>query len=65
MGVVITALGGFTPQAFRVAWLVQYPVWVIAVVGVLISRRKARRLDAARGVALPMREVVAGVRGDR
>jgi MFS family permease len=66
MGAVITALGGFTPQAFRVAWLVQYPVWVIAVVGVLITRRKARRLDATRGVVpRPLRDVLAGVRGDR
>jgi MFS family permease len=58
MGVVMTALGGFTPDAFRVAWLVQYPVWAVAVVGVLVSRRQARRLDAARGIApRPLREV--------
>jgi len=66
MGVVITALGGFTPHAFRVAWLVQYPVWVIAVVGVLTTRRKARRVDDVREVAPRLlRDVVAGVRGDR
>jgi len=50
MGVLLTALGGFTAEAFRVAWLVQYPIWVFAVIGVLVSRRKARRIDAARGV---------------
>ena len=50
MGGVLTALGGFTPEAFRVAWLVQYPVWLFAVVGILVTRRKARRFDAARGV---------------
>jgi MFS family permease len=50
MGAVMTALGGFTPEAFRIAWLVQYPVWAFAVVGVFVTRRKARRLDAARGV---------------
>ena len=33
MGAVMTALGGFTPEAFRVAWLLQYPVWAIAAVG--------------------------------
>jgi predicted MFS family arabinose efflux permease len=43
MGAVLTALGGFTPEAFRVAWLVQYPVWAFAVVGVLVMRRRARR----------------------
>ena len=66
MGAVMTALGGFSPEAFRVAWLVQYPVWVVAVVGVVITRRKARRLDAARGVVpRPLGEVVAGALGRR
>jgi hypothetical protein len=38
----MTAMGGFTPEAFRVAWLVQYPVWLVAVIGVLVMRRQAR-----------------------
>jgi MFS family permease len=60
MGGVLTALGGFTPEAFRVAWLVQYPVWGVAVTGILVARRKARRLDAERGVVpRPLREVFA------
>jgi MFS family permease len=60
MGTVMTALGGFTPEAFRVAWLVQYPIWALAVVGIVVTRRKARRLDAARGVVpRPIREVLA------
>ncbi len=64
MGVVMTLLGGFTAEAFRIAWLLQYPVWAIAVVGVLVNRRQARRLDAERGVApRPLREVLAGMRG--
>jgi len=59
MGGLMSALGGFTPEAFHVAWLVQYPVWLFAVVGVLVTRRKARRLDAARGVVpRPLREVL-------
>jgi MFS family permease len=59
MGAVMTALGGFTPEAFRVAWLVQYPVWAFAVVGVLVTRRQARRVDAARGVVpRPLRELL-------
>jgi MFS family permease len=59
MGGVLTALGGFTAEAFRVAWLVQYPVWAFAVVGILVTRRKARRVDAARGIApRPLRDVV-------
>ena len=53
MGGVLTALGGFTPEAFRVAWLVQYAVWGLAVTGILVARRKARRLGrrARRGAA--------------
>jgi MFS family permease len=63
MGAVLDALGGFTPEAFRVAWLVQYPVWLLATVGVVTTRRKARRLDAARGIApRPLREVVGSRR---
>jgi MFS family permease len=63
MGVLLTAMGGFTLEAFRVAWLVQYPVWALAVVGLLVSRRTARRLDAARGVVpRPLRDVLAGRR---
>ena len=45
------------------AWLVQYPVWAFAVIAVLITRRKARRLDASRGVVpRPLREVLRGGR---
>jgi MFS family permease len=63
MGAVLDLLGGFTPEAFRVAWLVQYPLWLLATVGVLITRGKARRLDAERGVVpRPLREVVTARR---
>ncbi|MEU7813265.1 MFS transporter [Pseudonocardia sp. NPDC049154] len=66
VGAVLTALGGFTAEAFRVAWLLQYPIWALAVVGILATRRKARRLDAARGIApRPLREVAAGLRRPR
>ncbi|GAA1866825.1 MFS transporter [Pseudonocardia ailaonensis] len=43
VGAVLTALGGFTPEAFRVAWLLQYPIWGLAVVGILVNRRVVRR----------------------
>jgi MFS family permease len=64
MGAVLDALGGFTPEAFRVAWLVQYPVWLFATVGVLVTRRKTRRLLAAEDgvVPRPLREVVTARR---
>jgi MFS family permease len=43
MGLVLDLAGGFTPDAFRLAWLVQYPVWAVAVVCLLLARRTARR----------------------
>jgi MFS family permease len=63
MGVLLDVLGGFTFDAFRMAWLVQYPVWLVAVIGIVVTRRKARRIDAARGVVpRPLRQVLAGSR---
>jgi hypothetical protein len=43
MGLIIGAMGGYSFESFRVAWTVQYAVWVLAVIGILITRRKARR----------------------
>jgi MFS family permease len=43
MGLVLNLLGGFTAEAFRIAWLVQYPVWAVGVVCLLLARRTARR----------------------
>jgi MFS family permease len=47
MGGIMTALGGFTPEAFHLAWLVQYPVWLAAAIGVLVTRRQVRDQGAA------------------
>ncbi len=44
MGVILGAAGGYSFDSFRLAWTVQYAVWVLAVVGILITRGKARRL---------------------
>jgi MFS family permease len=43
MGVLLEAYGGYGFESFRIAWLAQYPIWVIAIAGVLITRKKARR----------------------
>lgn len=57
MGVVLDRLGGFTFDAFRVAWLVQYPFWLFALVGLMINHRQARRIAAAEGSPrAPLRE---------
>jgi MFS family permease len=62
VGVVLGLVGpgGYTPDAFRVAWTVQYAVWGFALVGVLVARRRARRRMAADGVVVsPLREALA------
>lgn len=43
MGMVIGAAGGYSFSSFRLAWCVQYVVWALAIAGILITRRKARR----------------------
>jgi MFS family permease len=48
MGLIIGSAGGYSFESFRVAWTVQYAVWALATVGILITRRKARRLMKAK-----------------
>lgn len=43
MGIILGATGGYSFESFRLAWTVQYAIWVLAVLGILITRRKARR----------------------
>jgi MFS family permease len=50
VGWVMEAAGGYTFEAFRLAWLVQYPVWAVAVLGVLVQRRRSREVLAAQGI---------------
>lgn len=44
MGLILDAAGDFSFESFRLAWTVQYAIWALAVVGILITRNKARRL---------------------
>ncbi len=66
MGLVIDAAGGYSFESFRLAWSVQYAIWALSVIGILITRKKARRLmqqernllegfDAHAGDTLPTR----------
>jgi MFS family permease len=55
MGLVLDLAGGFTPEAFRLAWLVQYPVWAVGVVCLLVARRTARRDGAGDPQPAPAR----------
>ena len=40
---IIGAAGGYSFEAFRYAWSVQYVIWGLTAVAVLITRKKARR----------------------
>jgi MFS family permease len=60
MGIVLDLAGGYTTDAFRLAWSVQYVGWVAAGLAVWISRERIRRDLAADGqVITPIREVLA------
>jgi MFS family permease len=66
VGVVLGVGGGYTPEAFRLAWTVQYAVWAVALTGVLVARRRARRKMAEGGVVVaPLRHVLAERRRTR
>lgn len=41
IGVILDAAGGYSFESFRLAWTVQYAVWAFAIVGIVITRRKA------------------------
>ncbi len=43
MGLIIGATGGYSFESFRLAWSVQYVIWAVAAVAILVTRRKARR----------------------
>jgi MFS family permease len=69
IGLVLSAIGGeggYTPEAFRVAWTVQYVIWAFALVGVVVARRRARRKMALAGTPVPsLRAALAARRSSR
>ncbi|NLU83757.1 MFS transporter [Rhodococcus sp. HNM0569] len=56
MGLILEAMGGYTTEAFRVAWSVQYVIWAVAITGVLFFRRRAR--DQLGVTVRPLRHVM-------
>ncbi|MGK2882960.1 MAG: MFS transporter [Mycobacterium sp.] len=53
IGWIIGTAGGYSFDSFRLAWCVQYLIWFVAAVGILVTRSKARRLIRLRdGVIL-------------
>lgn len=68
VGVALDAYPGapMSLDAFRSAFAVQGALWLVAVLGVLGTRRRTRRQMADRGVVVPrVREVLARRRGGR
>ncbi|PXW36040.1 UNVERIFIED_CONTAM: cyanate permease [Williamsia faeni] len=59
MGSVIGAMGGYSFGSFRVAWTVQFAVWFIAIVGVLVTRGGARREARVRPIEVPVPTAVS------
>lgn len=43
MGVTLKVAGGYSFEAFRIAWLAQYPIWVLAATGIVVNRARVRR----------------------
>lgn len=50
IGVVLDLLGGYTLTAFRWAMATQLVFWAVGVAGAYVARRRARSIEAARGV---------------
>ncbi|WP_380161659.1 nitrate/nitrite transporter [Kineococcus sp. R86509] len=58
IGLLLDLQGAGTPAtyslgAFKVAFAVQFPLWSVGVVGILVSRRQTRALMARNGVVVP------------
>lgn len=53
MGIIIGAMGGYSFESFRVAWTVQFAIWIVATIGIVVNRRAALREMA---IARPVEE---------
>ncbi|MBF4632877.1 MFS transporter [Agreia pratensis] len=65
IGIAMDVQGAGTPAtyslaAFKIAFLVQFPIWAVGIVALLRERRRTRTVMAARGIHLPrIRDVIA------
>jgi hypothetical protein len=68
IGIAMDLQGAGTPDtysldAFKVAFLVQFPIWAIGIVALLRERKHTRAHMATLGIHLPrIRDVLAGRR---
>ena len=69
MGVFLDAVAGgqpYTADHLRWAWLLQAPFFAVGIIGILVTRRRLRELQAKEGVVVPSwREVVERIRRRR
>ncbi|MDH6194576.1 MFS family permease [Mycobacterium frederiksbergense] len=47
MGLILSGTDSYSFASFRLAWAAQYAVWILATIGILVTRRKTRQLLAA------------------
>lgn len=69
MGIFLDAVAAgtpYTPDQLRWAWWLQAPFFLVGIVGILVTRRRLRALQAAEGVIVPSwREVIERIRRRR
>ncbi|GAA4894420.1 MFS transporter [Tessaracoccus lubricantis] len=69
MGVFLDWIAGgraYTPEHLRLAWALQAPFFLVGIAGILLSRRRLRKLMEAQGVVVPSwREVLERLRRRR
>lgn len=68
IGIAMDAQGAGAPStysldAFKIAFLVQFPIWLVGLVALVRERRRTRAVMASMGIHLPrIRDVLAGRR---
>lgn len=60
MGLIIGAAGGFSFDAFRLAWTAQYAIWAVSAVGVAVTSRKVGSSVALGEQDIPVQDPAAG-----
>ncbi|MGA9872140.1 MAG: MFS transporter [Rhodococcus sp. (in: high G+C Gram-positive bacteria)] len=44
IGFVLSSADGYDQDSFRMAWTVQYPIWIVSIVGMIMAARRAKAL---------------------
>ena len=62
MGLILDAAGDLSFDSFRLSWTVQYAIWILAVVGILITRKQSAPPEESRAGGPPACDAAAGLR---